>query len=153
MKIRDVALKTSQRRWTIGRSSEGGSEISVLAARHDDDDDSVIVLSVVAKPLTHSNSYGGITVSQKFCNILVAVPAVPDVSAKVVKVMNNIGLRNAILNWYSPSVTRFVSMVWRTASESTVLDQPDLAYYLRCCVWTFDRAVNQGFRGQDVPTV
>ena len=36
VRIRDVALKTCQRRWTIG---EKGSGISVLAARHDDDDD------------------------------------------------------------------------------------------------------------------
>ena len=36
--IRDVALKTCQRRWMIERSGERGSEISVLAARHDDDD-------------------------------------------------------------------------------------------------------------------
>ena len=39
VRIRDVALKTRLRRWTIGRSDERGSEISVLAARHDDDDD------------------------------------------------------------------------------------------------------------------
>ena len=39
VKIRDVALKTCQRRWTIGRSDERGSGISVLAARHDNDDD------------------------------------------------------------------------------------------------------------------
>ena len=39
VRIRDVALKTSQRQWTIGRSGEKGSEISVPAARHDDDDD------------------------------------------------------------------------------------------------------------------
>ena len=32
-------LKTCQRRWTIGRSGERGSGISVLAARHNDDDD------------------------------------------------------------------------------------------------------------------
>ena len=38
VRIRDVALKTCQRRWTIGRSGERGSGISVLAARHDDDD-------------------------------------------------------------------------------------------------------------------
>ena len=38
VRIRDVALKTCQRRWTIGRSGEGGSGISVLVARHDDDD-------------------------------------------------------------------------------------------------------------------
>ena len=38
MRIGDIALKTCQRRWTIGRSGERGSRISVLAARHDDDD-------------------------------------------------------------------------------------------------------------------
>ena len=39
VRIRDVALKTCQRRWTIGRSGERGSGISVHVARHDDDDD------------------------------------------------------------------------------------------------------------------
>ena len=39
VRIRDIALKTSQRRWTIGRSGERESGISVLAARHNDDDD------------------------------------------------------------------------------------------------------------------
>ena len=38
VRIRDVALKTSQKRWMIGRSGERGSRISVLAVRHDDDD-------------------------------------------------------------------------------------------------------------------
>ena len=33
----DVALKTRQRWWMIGRSGERGSGISVLAARHDDE--------------------------------------------------------------------------------------------------------------------
>ena len=42
VRIRDVALKTCQRRWTIGRSGERGSGISVLTARHDDDDYIVI---------------------------------------------------------------------------------------------------------------
>ena len=37
MWIRDVSLKTCQKQWIIGRSSER-SGISVLAARHDDDD-------------------------------------------------------------------------------------------------------------------
>ena len=35
VRIRDVALKTSQRWWTIRRSGERGSGLSVLAARHD----------------------------------------------------------------------------------------------------------------------
>ena len=38
VRIRDVALKTCRRRWTIGRSGERGSRISVQAALHDDDD-------------------------------------------------------------------------------------------------------------------
>ena len=38
VRIRDVALKTCQKRWMIGRSGEWGSGISVLAAWHDDDD-------------------------------------------------------------------------------------------------------------------
>ena len=37
VRIRDVALKTCQKRWMIGRSGERGSWISVIAARHDDD--------------------------------------------------------------------------------------------------------------------
>ena len=39
VRIRDVALNTCQRRWTIGRSGERGSGISVLVVWHDDDDD------------------------------------------------------------------------------------------------------------------
>ena len=39
VRIRDIALKTCQRGWTIRRSGERGSGISVLATRHDDDDD------------------------------------------------------------------------------------------------------------------
>ena len=43
VRIRDVALKTCQRQWTIWKSSERGSGISVLAARHDDEDISKIL--------------------------------------------------------------------------------------------------------------
>ena len=39
VRIRDVALKTYQRRWMIGRSGERESWISMLAARHNDDDE------------------------------------------------------------------------------------------------------------------
>ena len=45
VRIRDVALKTRQRGWTIGRSGERGSGISVLVAWHDDDDDDETVYS------------------------------------------------------------------------------------------------------------
>ena len=37
VRIWDVALKTCQRRWMIGRNGERGSGISVPAGRHDDD--------------------------------------------------------------------------------------------------------------------
>ena len=39
VRIRDAALKICQRLWTIGKSGERGSGVSVLAAWHDDDDD------------------------------------------------------------------------------------------------------------------
>ena len=39
VRIQVVVLKTYQGRWTIGRSGERGSGISVLPARYDDDDD------------------------------------------------------------------------------------------------------------------
>ena len=39
VRIRDVVLKTCLGRWTIGRSGERGSGISMLAAWHDDDDE------------------------------------------------------------------------------------------------------------------
>ena len=39
VRLWDIALKTCRRRWTIGRSGERGSGISVLATRHDDDED------------------------------------------------------------------------------------------------------------------
>ena len=42
VRIQDVVLKTYLGRWTIGRSGERGSGISVLPARYDDDDDSWI---------------------------------------------------------------------------------------------------------------
>ena len=37
VRIRDVALKTCQKRWMIGRGGDRGSGISVLVARYDDD--------------------------------------------------------------------------------------------------------------------
>ena len=43
VKTQDVTLKTCRRRWTIGRSGERLSGISVLAARHDDDDDDIYI--------------------------------------------------------------------------------------------------------------
>ena len=39
VRIQEVALKTCQRQWMIGRSGKRGAGISMLAARHDDDDE------------------------------------------------------------------------------------------------------------------
>ena len=39
VRIQDVVLKTCLRRWTIGKSGERGSGISMLPAQHNDDDD------------------------------------------------------------------------------------------------------------------
>ena len=43
VRIRDVVLKTYLGRWTIGRSGERGSGISMLPVRHDDDDDDKVL--------------------------------------------------------------------------------------------------------------
>ena len=48
VRIWDVAQKTCQRRWTIGKSVERGSGISMLVAQHDDDD-CVVVLRLYNK--------------------------------------------------------------------------------------------------------
>ena len=42
VRIRDVVQKTCLRWWTIGKSGERGSWISVLPAKHDDDDDDIV---------------------------------------------------------------------------------------------------------------
>ena len=47
VRIRDVALKSCQRRWIIGRSGNRGLGISVLAARHDDDDDIIYYITMI----------------------------------------------------------------------------------------------------------
>ena len=60
-RIRDVSLKTCQRRWTIGRSGERGSGISVLAAWHDDDDDDIYMN-------THTHMYNINNIVQK-CSV------------------------------------------------------------------------------------
>ena len=53
VRIRDIALKTCQRRWTIGKSGERGSAISVLVARQDNDD---IYILFFKQELCHSLS-------------------------------------------------------------------------------------------------
>ena len=49
--IRNVALKTYLKQWTIKKDGEKGSGISMLMAEHDDDDDvCVLVTGVVCLP-------------------------------------------------------------------------------------------------------
>ena len=55
VRIRDVVLKTCLGRWTIGRSGERGSGISVLSAWHDDDDD--ISINMIWHYLTYNGWY------------------------------------------------------------------------------------------------
>ena len=43
VRIRDVVQRTCLRRWTIGKSGERESGISVLPAQHDDDDDDIYI--------------------------------------------------------------------------------------------------------------
>ena len=57
VRIQDVVHKTCLRRWTIGKSGEKGSGISVLPARHDDDDnDEMSNSSIWAKDWTLSGA-------------------------------------------------------------------------------------------------
>ena len=79
VRIRDVVLKTYLGRWTIGRSGERGSGISVLPARYDDDIN-VITLIVVSlnllvpkKGMVDNNSndynYNNISAENRYKNI------------------------------------------------------------------------------------
>ena len=57
VRIRDVALKTYQKWWMIGRSGERGSGISVLAAQHDDDDHDDMIWKVSWDPDLKRNDW------------------------------------------------------------------------------------------------
>ena len=89
LRIWDVALKTSQMRWMIGRSGERGSGISMLAARHDDDDDDILLEWV--KSVANLGN-----VRQNLADL--------NIFAEVVKMMCLTGQWNAELTWYSLSV-------------------------------------------------
>ena len=56
VRIQDVVLKTCLGRWTIGRSGERGSGISVLPARYDDDDIYIYIHSVYGCFMAHQLS-------------------------------------------------------------------------------------------------
>ena len=56
VRIQVVVLKTYLGRWTIGRSGERGSGISVLPARYDDDDDDEVSWAVEFRVLESQRS-------------------------------------------------------------------------------------------------
>ena len=60
VRIRNVVQKTCQRRWTIGRSGERGSGISVLPARHDDDDIHIFMWEKNTQINTHTHIHAHI---------------------------------------------------------------------------------------------
>ena len=57
VRIQDVVLKTYLGRWTIGRSGERGSGISVLPVRYDDDDDSALLESIIPSSENHQQHH------------------------------------------------------------------------------------------------
>ena len=65
VRIQDVVLKTYLGRWTIGRSGERGSGISVLPARYDDDDESIPTLTLTLTDQRRATRFtlGNITTS------------------------------------------------------------------------------------------
>ena len=65
VKLRDVVLKTCLGRWTIGRSSERGSGISVLPAWHDDDDLLLYILQANLYPWNSTDALKRLKKSKK----------------------------------------------------------------------------------------
>ena len=86
VRIRDVALKTCQRRWTIGRNGERGSMISVQAARHDNDDDD-------SKNILNSTLHGNYSFAT---------------SLKVFKILHHI---ESLLYWKSSKFTTYIKIL------------------------------------------
>ena len=74
MWIRDVVLKTCQRRWTIRRSGERGSGISVLAVRHDDDDDDDILSNLSFEKIQIKSNYIFCTVALLLSGTINGIP-------------------------------------------------------------------------------
>ena len=76
VRIRDVVLKTYLGRWTIGRSGERGSRISVLPARYDDDDQSENINTAEENeynliPAVNVSKVGGWSVSVIFVHVYI----------------------------------------------------------------------------------
>ena len=69
VRIQVVVLKTYLGRWTIGRSGERGSGISVLPARYDDDDDDIYTCFYLFVCSVTSNTFLYNTWSSHQCSL------------------------------------------------------------------------------------
>ena len=70
VRIQDVVQKTCLRRWTIGKSGERGSGLSVLPEQHDDDDDYCNPIIIFITHVLSQITIGYIIFSQHFINLL-----------------------------------------------------------------------------------
>ena len=127
VRTQDVALKTCQRWWTIGRSGERGSGISVLAAQHDDDDGILIFVGyLMLKPFllegqrwynwTHSwwnkEDYTFSKVIRSKVNIIVRTDFELAYCAIAVQHVSDYSMCNSFLN-FSPSVIKIIVSIKR----------------------------------------
>ena len=103
MRIWDVALKTCQKRWMIGRSYERGSGISVLTARHHDDDDLpyVFVFFLLTNPVLHQPPQSSTSVGNLRKGILIRSGCGGITSVSTLKLNNGQSLISFNAGWSS----------------------------------------------------
>ena len=128
MSIRDVALKTCQRRWTIERSGEKGSVISVPVVRHDDDD-------------------------YYFEQIIEQHPTTQQLNDHLPPISQIIQVRPAKDAWYcSRSKDKLVSniLLWTPTHGHTCVCQPAKSYQIPadtwCCLKDLPKAITDRFK-------
>ena len=99
--IRDVAQKTCQRRWMIGRSGARMSGISVLAAKHDGDDEQITEKLVALPTMSFKtiNHYSNCATelknpwNLKVMVILIVIVGLITISKGLVKRLEDLGIR------------------------------------------------------------
>ena len=121
MRIRDVALKTWRKRWTIGRIGESGSGISVLAARHDDYDEIGIIPGIMFfLSLDSLDSSLDAQLTKLIFDIFVYFPRAPNTSGITVTFM----LRDILVLWYNPGICQiflysFIFTLWSAKNSKS----------------------------------
>ena len=121
-RIRDVALKTYQRRLTIGRGGERGSGISVLAARHDNDDDDALNLvnrvhRTVILTCWYSSSFRGFFCTRSYQELKCFIPIDVNYTSVLGRIFG--------LVWFG-WVSRYINHCWLFNAKL------DLFIYSRC---------------------